>query len=483
MRAGFLGQAALDMRQARRLLASAIGVAFVLGVIRAQTVDGFIAYVLITAAAILPAALWLRARAPGIPILPAIAAFHYLYFAVPILRQELGGSYTPTEVLRAGATVAVFLLTATVAWGLIVGKVSRGHPSEILRELHIGDGGRLVMFGGLALGVLFQVAMLGGWLGATGAYFGVIRAVSLTGASIACYLVGYARAHRLLRGQSWGWALTGLVIIVMLSWSSLFLVGGMQFVLAAGLGYVIASKRIPWSALVPVMAVLFVLHAGKGEMRDRYWTAHSTQSLALTEIPEGFVEWIGLGVTNLMSADEGADILDRASLLYLLLHVEQVTPDYIPYLGGETYALLPQYLIPRFLNPDKIFSQAGLALLNIRYGLQTAEGIATTTLAWGIVTEAFANFGFLGVVGAALVLGLLTASFTRWSAGQPPISLPMLLSIAAVVTLTNLEADFGYLLTNLWQALAAALLIFLPLKLLSGIGDPTTPTKSATVGS
>jgi hypothetical protein len=138
--------------------------------------------------------------------------------------------------------------------------------------------------------------------------------------------------------------------------------------------------------------------------------------------------------------------------------------------------------MPRFLSPNKAFSQAGLALLNIRYGLQTQEGIATTTLAWGVVTEAFANFGYLGVVGAALVIGLLTAFFTRWSTAQPPLSLPMLLSISALTSLTNLEADFGFLLTNLWQGLIAVLLIFLPLKLLSGIGAPVAPPRRVPAG-
>jgi hypothetical protein len=482
VRAALSNRTIVEMRQARRLLMTAIGIVILLGLVRAQSIEGFAAYAMITAAAILPAALWLRASAPGIPILPAIAAFHYLYFALPILRQELGGSYTPGEVLRAGATVALFLFSATVAWGLVVGKATRRHGSDTAREIRVGDGGRLVMFAGLAIGVIFQVAVMGGWLAAVGTYYGVVRGMSLTAASVACYLLGYFRARGLLRGQAWVWALAGAGAMVILAWSTLYLVGGMQFVLAAGLGYVIAAKRIPWSSLVPLMAVLFVLHAGKAEMRERYW-AEGPETLSPIELPGRLAEWVGLGITNLASGEDKADIIDRASLLYLLLYVEQVTPDYIPYLGGETYALLPEYMVPRFLNPDKTFSQAGLALLSTRYGLESTDAVGTTTLAWGVVTEAFANFGYLGVIGAALMLGLLTAFFTRWSAGQPPLSLPMLLSVVALISLTNLEADFGFLLVNLWQALIAGLLIFIPLKLLSGMGSPVAPAWSAPVGS
>jgi hypothetical protein len=161
----------------------------------------------------------------------------------------------------------------------------------------------------------------------------------------------------------------------------------------------------------------------------------------------------------------------------MLLRVQQLTPEYIPYLGGETYALLPEYLVPRFLNPDKTFSQAGLALLNIRYGIQTREGVATTTIGWGIISEAFANFGYVGVVGTAVVFGLLTALFTRWSAGRPPLSLPTLLSVAALVTLTNLEADFGFLLSILWQALVGTLLFFVPIKYLFVSTAKAAPTR------
>jgi hypothetical protein len=457
-----------EMRHARRLLGTGIGVLALFGVFRADTIDGLLAYLLITAAAILPAALWLRARAPGIPILPAFAAFHFLYFAVPILRQDPAQPlYTPWEVLCAALTVVLFLGAATLTWALVLGRFLR-RSRDTAADLPVGAASRLLMFGGLAVGLLFQLALMSGWLDGLGSFFGVIRAVALTMASIACYLLGNFRGRHWLRGQLWGLALAALALNVVLSWSSLFLVGGMTFVLAAALGYVIAAKKIPWVGLLPVVAVLFILHAGKGEMRERYWPDGSSQGVAVTQVPGLMTEWLAQGIAAIASGENQQDIIDRASLLYMLLRVEQVTPEYIPYLGGETYALLPTYLVPRFLDPDKTFSQAGLALLNIRYGLQTREGVNTTTIGWGIIAEAFANFGMIGVVGAGVLFGILSAIFTRYSTGAAPLSLPTLLSIAALVTLTNLEADFGYLVTNLWQALAATLIFFLPVKYLSG---------------
>ena len=70
-------------------------------------------------------------------------------------------------------------------------------------------------------------------------------------------------------------------------------------------------------------------------------------------------------------------------------------------------------LIPRFLDPEKIASQAAMNLLNIRYGLLTAEETQKTAAGWGLVAEAYANFGRLGVIGVGFVLdccaGLLSA--------------------------------------------------------------------------
>jgi hypothetical protein len=210
-------------------------------------------------------------------------------------------------------------------------------------------------------------------------------------------------------------------------------------------------------------------------MREHYWVDDAYgRAPGPSRVPALFAEWLSDGITAVATGSVKQDVVDRASLLYMLLKVQYLTPDVIPYLGGATYALLPEYLTPRFLSADKTFSQAGLALLNLRYGIQTSEGIAYTTIGWGMIAEAFANFGYIGVFGAAVVFGLLSALFTRLSAGAAPLALANLLSVAALVSLTNLEADFGYLLTNLWQALVGAALFFVPLKYLSSGAESRT---------
>ena len=62
-------------------------------------------------------------------------------------------------------------------------------------------------------------------------------------------------------------------------------------------------------------------------------------------------------------------------------------------------------LVPRFINPEKQVSQYGMSLLNIRYGLQTQEETQKTAIGWGLLTESFANFGYLGVIGVGFCWG------------------------------------------------------------------------------
>ena len=456
-----------EIGRAWRLLAIGLCAMGLFGVAWADSLESLTAYVIITLTAVLPSALWIRAGMPGIPLLPMAAAFHYLYFAVPILRQNVGQYvYTPEETMRAALTVAAFLLAATLGSHLLLGAASRraGRASiAVVSRLYTV---RLV-FGGIAVGVAFHLGMTLSLFNGFGPYFGVVRSVATTMAAVSCYLAGHFRARRMLNGETWIVVLSGIVLLILLSWSSLLLVGGMVYALAAVLGYVITTKRVPWRMLAPLLVAVFVLHAGKYEMRNKYWITGFSQTTPIEQVPALMGEWVGDGIDAIATGNINSDIIDRASLLYMILYVERMTPDDIPYLYGETYALLPSYLVPRFLNEGKIASQAGLSLLNLRYGIQTDEARATT-IGWGIVAEAFANFGYAGVLGIGLLFGVMAMLFTLWSAGAPPLSLPALLSIAALVTMINVEADLAYLLVNLWQALISTIIFVLPLHWLSG---------------
>jgi hypothetical protein len=418
-----------------------------------------VAYFFVVVPALVPLFIWLYMGAPGIPVLPAISGLFVIYYALPMLRSDIA-AYGSQELITAGGAVGTFLLAASVGCLPFVLRAGR-NPRISERSFASDNQIVVVIFAGLAGGIIYNLLIMTGnlaWLGATAS---VLRSVVSTLTSVACYLLGSARGSGVLAGQRWMLALATLSALIVASLGNLFLVGGFTNLLAAVFGYVISAKRIPWFGLTLAFAVASVLHAGKFEMRRMYWQPHtqSMQQMSIVEVPGMMVEWFAAGVSAIWSGDRESDVLERASLLHMVLLVQRMTPDYIPYLEGETYALLPSMLVPRFLEPEKIQSQAVLNLLSVRYGLQYVDSTASTTIGWGMVAEAYANYSFAGVVVVGFLFGAFCGFLMRLSTGAAPLSLPMFVAIAATLGLLNVEMDFSYLAVTLAQTMIAVLML------------------------
>jgi hypothetical protein len=312
-----------------------------------------------------------------------------------------------------------------------------------------------LIFIGFGLGIVFYVSVISGKIGDLGAFASVIRACVLPLTSVACYFTGFARGAGALTGQRWVAALGGFIAVTILSLSSLFLVGGATNIAAALLGYALAANRIPWPTIGVLFAVLVVLNSGKATTRFAYWERDSqmVRGNSITQLPAMMLDWLEAGITNLESpkATTGPGLFERTSLLHMVLAVQEATPAVVPYLDGATYAYLPKMLTPRFLQPDKIESQAVLNLLSVRYGRERAEDTYKTTIGWGMVAEAYANYGNFAVLIVGAVFGVFCGMLMRLSATASPLSLSMLITIAATLNLCNVESDFSYLTVTLFQ--------------------------------
>jgi hypothetical protein len=425
-----------------------------------------IAYFAIAAPATAPLFIWLRSGARGVPVLPLVSALFFVYYAVPFIRPDIL-AYSSDELFRAAATVGIFLLAASVAsWPFLGGRTAYGNRRIIFSDMHIVQ----ITFLGLGGGIVYYLAVASGSLDWLGMWLGLIRSIVLALTSVCCYLLGYARATKLLAGGTWALALGCMLVLVLLSLSNLLLVGAVMNGLAAFVGYIVAARRLPWVGMAAAFAVLAILHAGKFEIREKYWLPHSQtlQQNSLAQIPGLMIEWFSAGIDALSSDRKESSVLERTSLLHMVLLVQRATPDAIPYLEGETYALLPSMLVPRFIDSEKTISQAGLNLLSIRYGLQHAESQSSTTIGWGLVAEAFANFGYLGVIIIGAMFGAVCGAVTRLSTGVEVNSLPMFVTIAATLVLFNLEADFAILVVTLFQTVAGIFLSSTMVRLVAG---------------
>jgi hypothetical protein len=461
---------AVDLRQAATLLGL---IALCLLAASPFAVDP-IGYMCITIPVLVAPFLWVSSGAFGIPVLPAISALSYVYYALPLLSGNTLVVYRPEDLVWAALSVGLFLTAASLAAWPFLGDgrgrdksptfTRRPGKAQLIRarsvnNLATNDELYRLIFIGLAAGILYHLSLASGAASYLGTAIGLVRSVAVTLTSLACYLIGFARGSGLLTGRRWFAALAGFLLVTALSMSGLFLVGGAVNIAAVLLGYVLAAKRIPWITLGVVFVILSILNAGKLNVRNEYW-AQDNQSLkntSIMQVPGMMLDWFAAGIGGTVSKALGnrqpksSSLLERTSLLHMVLAVQEATPSIIPYLEGGTYALLPSMLVPRFLEPDKTESQAGLNLLSVRYGRQRAEDTYKTTLGWGMVAEAYANYGNPAVLVVGALLGALCGLLMRLSATAAPLSLAMLMAIASTLALCNLELDVSSLVISMLQ--------------------------------
>ncbi len=467
MRANVRQQSAQEHRVAKwtRYVLGITCAALVLGLASATSLEELLAYFAVTVTSLAPAALWLWAGAPGIPVWPVSASLYYIYFAVPLVRSNLVDTgvfgYTGDEILSAGFTVSLYLVSGTLAWWAIISSRKRRSVREAPELISRSVLARVV-YCGLGLGVFYFLLLYSPFFAFMGIFIGVIRSVCFTATLIACFLLGYGRAIGILRDAQFMIGMTLLGIIVIFSVATFFLIGGLMFCLTAVVGYSITAKKVPWKTVAAVVLVAGILHAGKGEMRQRYWVGMLAYdpTISVAQMPTRMFEWGTVGVQQLMDNEKSVSVIDRAALFHLLLRVQRIAPDVVPYLAGESYLLFPTMLIPRFVEAGKTSSQAAMRLLNVRFGIQTDQAANFTSIGWGPVLEAYANFGNIGAVFIGLLLGLFAGILTRVSDRQLPTSLPSLVAIAGLVTMINLESDFSYLMVNFFQACIALLMFY-----------------------
>ena len=275
---------------------------------------------------------------------------------------------------------------------------------------------------------------------------------------VVTFMVGVLRGEGRLSGNVGRACLSGVVLNVLGSWVSLFLVHGIVLCGVGLVGYVLGAKRIPVKTLVCAFLLVFVLHAGKGEMREKLWVEGAQNDAGLvSDAPGRLLEWVKAGTEVLASGQESASIVERASLMQMLLRAQYIEPDPVLFLEGQTYALIPGLLVPRVLNPDKPASQAGMDLLNIRYGVLTREDVQSTAVGWGLMSEAYANFGMGGVLVCGLIFGLFVGFVTAWASGAPPLSARMMFAVVVTAVSVSLEADAGSTLRRCFRPLLRCL--------------------------
>ena len=420
---------------------------------------------IIFALSIIPSLLWARAGGSRFPVFETILILCANAYALPVLnaREQLAG-YSNGVITRASLAVILYQLAAILTYASV-----RGFPgrSAFWRESLISNQVEKIMVYGQVLSCAYvAISTFTDWIPPS--MESVLRAVFF-GISILCIFVTTQRWGRGELNQTEKAVLLCTMVpqLIMMS-VGLILISAISQLGIAILGYLCGSKRIPWLVLIICFPLLAVLHTGKTRMREKYWEPYYPQP-TFTQLPAYFGEWIDYGLQPTSGGKTVSQkMLERTSLMHLLCLIIDNTPERQDYLYGATYRhVLPQ-LIPRFFWPEKPRSHVATYELGIYYGLQREEDTNTTTIAFGLLTEAYANFGLFGAILLGMFWGVTLKKLQIWSTFSPMFSFAGLLMVLLTAWAFNAELTMAAWISSLEQAMLMLLGVPLVIRNLLG---------------
>lgn len=412
----------------------------------------------------LPALRWARHLERNLPAFELLMLTAIPFYAVQIFQQHPATTDFPNDVLLyAALSVVLFQLCALGAHRITP---ARPLTHRIWRANLLGRRQRRLPFVGLAANLAFLFAAnftdLIPW-----EFLSVLRALFFGVGIVSAFLLARMWGARELSIAEKNAFAIGLCLQFIINTSGLYLISAGSLLLLALIGYVTESRKIPFAVAIAGFFFLAILHNGKSEMRHLYWNDAAAKP-AFSQLPAFFTEWVGYGLT--FETEEGerevtAGILERSSLFHILCVVVDRTPSLKPHLEGETYRSIPFVLVPRVFWPDKPAPHDSNQLLAIQYGFSTVETAGNVSIAFGTPSEAYANFGLLGLAFLGAFYGLFFKKITGWAAACPPISFGGLVIVLLVAWSFQAEMILVVWLSSLFQATIALVGIPMAIKL------------------
>jgi len=263
------------------------------------------------------------------------------------------------------------------------------------------------------------------------------------------YLIGFV-VLRLGRGLASGW-----------------LGSAVWFVLIIAIGYFDVRRRIPKGIIVSLLVAILFLQPGKAEFRKRYW-----QGIGITvgTTIERVDFWLDASLRAWSDALERpekritlfGETMARASLFEPTAMVVQMTPSQVPYQKGRLYRYLAISLVPRAIWPDKpSFSEAN-QFYQVAYGITDRRDLGKVSMAVGILTESYINFGWFGPPFIMLIIGLLLNFIRRYFLDADQGEFLRCLGIALLPTLLVVESQAAQYLAGIIQSVLLTIVIFMP---------------------
>jgi hypothetical protein len=411
--------------------------------------------------AALPSLRWARRATHEFPVFEVFMLTGVNIYALPLLNgQSQLQTYSESVVEQAALVVLFFQIVA-----LVVHAITRGRPRTTrfwTEEVISQDIGKYLGYG----------------LVLTTIYIGISTFTDIVpddlGAPLRAVFFGIGIISTFIQGRRWGqndlvfqekiFFIANIVLQVIFNFSTLYLIGGISIIVLALLGFVSGGKRLPVVAIVITLPVIALLHNGKVAMREKYWGKETYMPPVLSALPGFFTEWIQDGLDLHQKTSMTNKLIERTSLFQMTCLVVDNTPGRLPYLDGETYGQIPGQFVPRFFWAEKPVAHISTYTLSIYYGLQRPEDTMKTTIAFGLLAEAYANFGFYGAGLLAAVFGFCLKKYSLWAQQSPILSYAGLLLVLLMAWSFQTELTLSIWLSSLFQAAVAVLSVPLVLR-------------------
>jgi len=399
---------------------------------------------------VLPSLMWAQKAQFGLPLFEVFMLTGINTYAIPLLSgHQALRTFAPGVITLAAMGVVLFQLVANATF---VFTKARPKKTAFWRAEIVTKA--ISRFLGYGMLITTGYTMIVGFTDMIPHNLeGIIRAVSYGVGIIATFIQCRRWGEgNLPHSEKISFAIL-LTLQVIFSWATLFLVGGISIMLLGLLGYVSGSKKIPLLILLVVMPLIALLHNGKSAMRQKYWEDAEPMP-KITGLPAFFIEWVDYGLDPEIQSKrtESNRLLERTSLFHIMCLVVAVTPDHLPYLHGETYAQIPGQFVPRPLWENKPVGHISTYTLAIYYGLQRVEDTKKTTIGFGLLTEAYANFGFFGLAFLGAAFGFYFKSISVWASESPILSYGGMLMVVLMAWSFQTEFTLSIWLSSLFQA-------------------------------
>jgi hypothetical protein len=442
----------------------------------------------------------------GLPLLPMIVIQNLLIYGVPIaVGHEIVASYPPEFVTSAGIEVLIFDAALVIGWKMGM-QIFRPSPpvSHVLQQFNRAGMkgwariGFALIIGATGFQILQGMSFAEGLFdllpnGANSIIYAVVSVVSACGFFLVSMMIGSNEASVFERAIFW----CLLIVNGMISASDFILAAAAANLITVAIGFFWSNGRVPARYLVIAMLTLSFLNTGKTTMRERYWgnDYEPAAQRTLVQLPSYFAEWVQVSFDAVLenhsdrpAAQQGAGsqanknqtLLDRIdNLQNLLFVIDAIDIGHVKPLHGATYALIPPLLVPRVFWPDKPRSHEGQVLLNVHFGRQDLDSTFATYIAWGLLPEAYGNFGaFAGSIILGTFLGFLFAWIENYTARKLVMSVEGFLSLSLLMNLMNsFEMVASVLVTSTFQSFMIIVAASMPFVQKSA-GRPTTEDES-----